>query len=333
MMGLTNREAEVFLTIAEKGEASVKDILESVDVHQPQLYNILSSLLRRGFIKVSSSRPKKYSAYNLSTIIDTYISSFSSIKEVVKRIESPIRSSSQIYVSYGIDGLNNGLVEVISNAQVELYGEIPSWILRKNLRLFMDALGRGVRLYLLVYPSISEEDLHPLREYEDAAWIKVNKLGDFLLLAADLSKGVYASRRSLTVNEGSHCYIIQDKDIITRFLTIFNSTWKESEDALYVDPSRGKYPRKFLNIHFALLTLEALLTHGYNPVVSVKGILLKNNEPIEVRGVVSSVNMLNRVSNIVVRSNGNQYTIGGYDAELEDIEAQEVVIESISPNA
>jgi sugar-specific transcriptional regulator TrmB len=57
MMGLTNREAEVFLVIAEKGETSVKDILELVDVHQPQLYNILSSLIRREFIKVSSSRP------------------------------------------------------------------------------------------------------------------------------------------------------------------------------------------------------------------------------------------------------------------------------------
>lgn len=333
MMGLTNREAEVFLTILEKREASVKDILESVDVHQPQLYNILSSLLRRGFIKVSSSRPKKYSAYSLSTIIDAYISSFLSIKEVVKRIELPIHSSSQIYVSYGMDGLNNGLVEVISSAQVELYGEIPDWILRKNLRLFIDALKRGVRLYLLVYPSISEGDLRPLREYEDAAWIKVNKLGDFLLLAADLSKGVYASRRSMAAGEGSHCYVIQDTDVVSRFLTIFNSTWRESEDALYVDPIKGKYPRKFLNMHFALLNLEALLAHGYNPIVTVKGILLKRNEPIEVRGIVSSVNMINRISNMVLRSNDNQYTIGGYDAELEDIEAQEVVIEGINPNA
>jgi len=67
MMGLTNREAEVFLTILERGEASVKDILESVDIHQPQLYNILTSLLRRGFIKVSSGRPKLYSACLLYT--------------------------------------------------------------------------------------------------------------------------------------------------------------------------------------------------------------------------------------------------------------------------
>ena len=330
MMGLTNREAEVFLAILEKGEASVKDILESVNIHQPQLYNILSSLLRRGFIKVSSSRPKKYSAYSLSTIIDSYISSLLSIKETVKRIELPIRSGSQIYIAYGIDGLNNSLVEVISNAQVELYGEIPNWILRRNLRLLIDALKRGVRLYLLVYPSISEEDLRPLREYNDAAWIKVNKLGDFLLLASDLSRGVYASRRSVMAGEGSHCYIIQDVDVISRFLTIFSSTWKESEDVLYVDPVKGKYPRKFLNMYFALLNIEALLARGYNPIVSVRGIFLKRNEPVEVRGVVLSVNMINRISNMVLKSNSNQYTIGGYDAELEDIEAQEVVIESIS---
>ncbi len=86
MLGLTNREAEVFLAIAARGEASVKDLLESVDIHQPpQLYNILSSLLRRGgFIRVSGTRPKVYIAYDLSTIIETHVSTLLSIKESVK---------------------------------------------------------------------------------------------------------------------------------------------------------------------------------------------------------------------------------------------------------
>jgi hypothetical protein len=40
--------------------------------------------------------------------------------------------------------------------------------------------------------------------------------------------------------------------------------------------------------------------------------------------------MYNRVSNIVLNTGNAQYSIGGYDAELEDIEAREIVIESLN---
>lgn len=331
MMGLSNREAEVFLAILERGEASVKDILEVVDVHQPQLYNILTNLVRRGFIKVSNSRPKLYSAYGLSSIIDSYVATLESIKEAVKNLETRRSSGSQIYVTYGTSGINNGIVEVANSAQVELYGEVPSWLLRRNIKVFMDALRRGVRLYLIVYPSIEERDADSLKSYEEYAWIRTTKLGDFLLLIADASRGIYASRRSIMGKGTPYCYIIYDRDMVSRLLTIFQSTWREAEDVIYINPEKGKYPRKFLNIFFAALTVQALLSHGYRPVIYVKGIYLKNNEPIEVRGVASSVTMINRITNIVIKSGNAQYSVGGFDAEIEDIEAREIVIESLNP--
>jgi sugar-specific transcriptional regulator TrmB len=330
MMGLTNREAEVFLTILERGEASVKDILESVDIHQPQLYNILTSLLRRGFIKVSSGRPKLYSAYSLPTIIDTYISTLTSVKELIKGAKRRRNEGQRIYMTYGIDGINNGIVEVLNNAEVEVYGEIPVWLLKRNLRSFIETLRRDVRLYLIVYPSLEGVDLSTLKDHGDQVWIKVNRLGDFLLLAADLSIGIYASRRSTMRRSDAYGYVLYDTDMLARLMTIFTSTWRESEDALYINPEEGKYPRRFLSMFFAILTIQALLSRGHNPVVVVKGTYLKNGEPVELRGRVSNINMYNRVSNIVLNTGNAQYSIGGYDAELEDIEAREIVIESLN---
>ncbi len=47
-------------------------------------------------------------------------------------------------------------------------------------------------------------------------------------------------------------------------------------------------------------------------------------------GVVSSVESFNRVSSIIMESDGRRYSIGGgYDAEIEDIEAREVIIEAM----
>ncbi|GGP19972.1 hypothetical protein GCM10007981_05870 [Thermocladium modestius] len=330
MLGLTNREAEVFLAIAARGEASVKDLLESVDIHQPQLYNILSSLLRRGFIRVSGTRPKVYIAYDLSTIIETHVSTLLSIKESVKGVGQSQRGGSQISISYGMNGINNGVVDVVSNAKTELYGELPQWMLRSNIRLFMDALNRGVNLYLLIYPGIDNDCLSSMRKYGDLVRARTAKLGDFLLLVADFERGIYASRRAImNRSSASFGYLIQDIDIIARFLDIFSSTWSKSSDALRADPEKSRYPRRYLNAHFASLDLKELLGRGHRPLITVRGIDIRRGEPIEVRGVVSSVESFNRVSSIIMESDGRRYSIGGYDAEIEDIEAREVIIEAM----
>lgn len=69
-LGLTKREAEVYLAILMKNGATVKDLLETLDVHQPQLYNIIQSLIRKGFIRASAGRPRVYTANDITALID-----------------------------------------------------------------------------------------------------------------------------------------------------------------------------------------------------------------------------------------------------------------------
>lgn len=332
MLGLTTREAEVFLTIIEKRGASVKDILEALDIHQPQLYNILSSLLRRGFIRVSGTRPKIYVAYDLSTIIETHVSMLLSAKELMRNIGMDQRSGPQVSIAYGVNGINNGIVDVVTNAQVELYGELPQWAFKENIRLFMDALRRGISVYLLIYPDIDSHEASKARQYGDLR-IKTTTLGDFLLLVADFERGIYASRRSIASKaNNSFGYLIQDMDIISRFLDIFGSTWREAREVYGVDLEKARYPRRYLNTYFAALDIDGLLARGHRPVMVVKGLDIRKREPIEVRGIASSIKSFNRVSSIMLESNGRQYSIGGYDAEIEDIEAREIIIEKIDSN-
>ncbi len=91
-----------------------------------------------------------------------------------------------------MNGINNGVVDVVSNAKTELYGELPQWMLRSNIRLFMDALNRGgVNLYLLIYPGIDNDCLSSMRKYGDLVRARTAKLGGLPIACGRFREGGY----------------------------------------------------------------------------------------------------------------------------------------------
>ncbi len=80
----------------------------------------------------------------------------------------------------------------------------------------------------------------------------------------------------------------------------------------------------------ALNELETLLKLGYTPVVTVEGRDVKSGYPVSITGKVRSINRFGIVSNFVLESENGTFTVGGFDAEVEDIEAQRVVIREIT---
>ncbi|WP_075056618.1 TrmB family transcriptional regulator [Thermogymnomonas acidicola] len=62
-LGLTENEADVYLSLIEHGSMSAGDMLRNLNLRQPQLYDITSSLERKGFINaVEGGRPKRFEA-------------------------------------------------------------------------------------------------------------------------------------------------------------------------------------------------------------------------------------------------------------------------------
>ena len=90
-LGLTTREAEIYLTILQRGKVTMKDLMEALDIHQPQLYNVLASLARKGLIRVSVGRPKVYIANDPRSVVETRIAQLEAlgrgIEECLNRIK------------------------------------------------------------------------------------------------------------------------------------------------------------------------------------------------------------------------------------------------------
>lgn len=335
-LGLTKREAEVYLAILMKDGATVKELLEALDIHQPQLYNIIQSLIRKGFIRASAGRPRVYTASDISALIDVQKMKFDMIKNILQEELTKIKGRAEEeepYISLvrSLDGVLASIIEVINSAEVEIIAELPHPIFRELKPHFLGALQRGVNLYLLVYPSSS--GFEEFERFKDNVKIRTFKLGNFLLVISDLSSAVYSKRRFFSVHKiplsGNEVYgyVIHEKDLLLRLLNIHNNLWLKSKEVMGWVPRPEIYPKEFIEFSMALNELGMLLKLGYTPIVRVEGREVKNGYPVSLTGRVRSINRFGVISNFVLECDEGTFTVGGFDAEVEDIEAQRIVIE------
>ncbi|AFK23076.1 TrmB family transcriptional regulator [Pyrococcus sp. ST04] len=338
-LGLTKREAEVYVTIWSKGGATVKDLLDTLDVHQPQLYNIIQSLIRKGFIKASAGRPRVYTAVDIGAIIDVQKMKLDSLKSsLVKELEylKTVSSNEEPYISIirSLEGIIAGIIEVINSSEIELRLEVPYQIFKKVEDYILNAVRRGVNVYVLVYPEkVAFHD--DFKKHSTNVRIRVSELGNFLLVIGDLSKAIYSKRRFFSPTKlppsstEIYGYEIHEKDLLLRLLNIHNVLWRKAKEVIGWKPGTDVYPKDFLEFSLVLDELESLLRMGYSPYVTVEGRDVREGTPIKLFGRVRGINKSEIISNFVLETEEGVFSVGGFDAEVEDIEAQKVTIERV----
>lgn len=337
-LGLTKREAEVYLAILYKGKASAGDLLETVDVHQPQLYDILSGLSRKGFIQVASGRPKMYVANDPISVVESLQIELNRIKKTIGTFLNGIRRAEEapsVTLTRSVIGLLSSIIESIHNSKTEVCGELPIYLLDVLKEHICNAMEKGVNFYLLVFPRVNKELVEYFSSLKQRIFLKTTRRGDFVLLSSDTYIAVYSRRTFFSkgvprLHESEvYGYVIKEKDLIWRLLDIYGKSWREAATILRWETSPSSYPRTFLNFLLAFVEIEEVLRKGFKPKVTVEGKFVENGDSVTIRGTATHTRISERTSTIVVMTDEGTYTVGGFDAEEEDIEAQRITIEEI----
>ena len=341
-LGLTRRESEVYIALLSMGKATVGELLETLDIHQPQLYNVLSSLYRKGFIQVISGRPKLYIANNPLSLIDSLQIELSGLKDEIRLFLEFIKKNKHdevppIAVTRGVTGLFSNLIELIDRSEIEVCAELPLQTLIRLKRHITRAMERGVNFYLLVFPRIETNLVDHFKPLKHRIILKSVRRGDFLLLAADTSLAIYSRRAFFTKKlrgslegEEMYGYVIREKDLIWRLLDIYGRSWKEGRTLLRWDVSPDSYPRIFLNFLQAFLEIHEIIKLNFKPRVIIEGKYTDTGEEVTIQGRALKATSSGKTSTIVVTTDEGQYTVGGFDAEEEDIEAVKIIIREIT---
>lgn len=331
-MGLTELEATVYTFIFQKGGATTRDILRTLSLRQPQLYDITSGLERKGFIYVISGRPQKYKAVNPLVLYEKRENDLKKMRgaflEWTKQNEQKIYTSEpEIFISRNYNSFLMNTLQNIKSAK----NFILIHTTLDYLNDFLDSLKikskEGVRIFLLLFgDDYDRAFLNDIIKQKIFSNIRKLKIGKFFAVISD---DFYSSfmPRNVLFNESNqrYGYIFKDHDM-TWFLTHnFFSGWFQS---LIVDEKIPEPPIEYSNQRIAMADLIILKNNGMDAVeVVVEGLLRTNDKYIQVKGKIEKLTISDDIIGFTLAmSDGKKFTIGGFDSKIEDVIAKNIKI-------
>jgi len=166
-MGLNLYEAKAYAALLLYGDQTAAELSTRADLPRPRVYDIVGSLVKKGFVIVHPGRPVKYRAVPPKEAVENYIRSrrleFEKEVEKIKRIgmeiekrDIPQRKDERhnVWFLHNEVALRGRLEEMIRSGNNEIIAALPSDFLLDYYNtlapLLEEALNRGVRVRLLI---------------------------------------------------------------------------------------------------------------------------------------------------------------------------------------
>ncbi|MDK2782612.1 MAG: HTH-type transcriptional regulator, sugar sensing transcriptional regulator [Thermococcaceae archaeon] len=325
-LGLNKYEVNAYLTLIKQGPLTAGDLASLSKVPQPRIYDVVRSLMSKGFVAITSERPKKIVPLDPEKVFDEmekgYLKKVELAKKELKAMYTPHESRREVIVVKSKTTLENYITEVIKNAQYHLSLAIPSQLLEK-LAPFLKAKNKEVTIDLFLYgkkevPKIADK-------------IKVREVEDPTIVIQDKNLGIYAPPEAFKSKEQTirgYALIIMDKNLLFMLDRYFyHALWPTGELVYKKKEKRIKLPKSYIHIR---ALVEDIRDHNLiGSEIEVHGKFVKTQEPVHLIGRIVDFfeNEGKVISNITVETkDGKRYVVGGWNASLEDIEAEIMIL-------
>ncbi|MEM0488474.1 MAG: TrmB family transcriptional regulator [Candidatus Bathyarchaeia archaeon] len=330
-LGLTRLEAKVYLALLKRGVCKASDIMSELQIHQPQLYNVILSLQKKGFIIVQEGKPKLYSPASPLGILERKILELKKLRDHLKVLQERFEEkSSQITPHmWVIRGYHNVIYQarkLINEAQVEIQILVSQKIFKRLKESLVAAKRRGVHICLMLYPDRIDKSL--MQAIKEIKTVKVASTGQFCLIV-DSRLGIYGPDKAFTDDYVTDYGLLFNEPITACILAQYLYYVWTSLDYFFpitVDPK--EFPKKFVNHRSAVSEIDKLKAAGYLVKARVRGRWVKSGKIFSGEGeVVETISKPLSTSFIIKLNNGKEVRVGGYDTKIDDVEAECIVLE------
>jgi sugar-specific transcriptional regulator TrmB len=331
-IGMTEIEANVYSFIFRNGGATSRDILRTLNLRQPQLYDITSGLERKGFINVMVGRPQKYEAIKPDIIYEQREEALRRMKGVFLRWAKEnepkrYRKEPEIFISRNYKGFLSNTVDIIESAESFVFIHTTPHDLKNYIETLSERARDGVRIFLMLFDNGYDEayadDIIDKNVFSN---IRYTKVGKFFTVISDNSLSSFMPRNVL-LNEGSqkYGYIFRDSDMTWFIIHNFFAEWFKSNIVFDKIPI---LPVQSTNQRVALTDILVLKNSGMDRImVKISGHLRTDWKTVQIEGEVSEIIIGEDIVNFTVKDkDGKKFTIGGFDSKVEDIVAETISI-------
>ena len=329
--GLSEKEVDTYLTLLEHGEATASTIADVAGVSKRYVYSVSETLENRGFVAVADHAvPTTIRALPPDEVVDELVRDAEAIRPALSARHTQTEPSDEQFemVKSRVTVLKR-VRSFIAEADTELALSVPAELLDEVDDELRAARDRGVLVLLLVSGTTELS-----RETTSLASVtRVWSEQMPTMLTADHRVGVVAPIGMLSSAHSDTQAIVFAQEHLGPVVvaSFFGNYWPVAHEVSVADPA--ELPATYENFRHAVFQATLWLRAEYELSVELQGRTATDGEPVELtarivaatQGLVEPTNNSFPVEHsLTVESGGETYTLGGYGAFLETIEADRV---------
>ena len=340
--GFSGYEAEAYLGVLRLRDASVAELADVCSVPRSRLYDVLRDLEREGYIETYEDDSLRARIANVTPAVEELREWSAELDDAADQLESlweqPRFEHTDISVFQTQAATVREATARIDAAEhaVHLCATLTELLdLADTLR---DAVDRGVVVRVAVQNGTDDTDEDIPRLFpEVASEVRRCESTMHFIALVDGSAGVLAVDNEW---DGEYGLVADDNTLTSIFHWYFQIQLWEPWDTLYSE-SIG-VTTTYVSIRELIRDVESLRMDDESVFVRVEGVDTQSREAVDIEGEVVDVLYTDIYEDrdvtfaqqfiqaaLEIRADGEEYTVGGYGAVLEDIRAIQMSITSI----
>ncbi|WP_436343668.1 HTH-type sugar sensing transcriptional regulator TrmB [Natronorubrum sp. FCH18a] len=329
-------EIDAYLTVLEQGQLTASEIADRTDIPQPRVYDTVRSLSDRGLVELRESRPMKVVAIDPGEAFENVQHSLEAmIDELEARYTAPARDTEAVSLVKSRSTILRYLEEVIADADYELSLSLTPDLLTRFEDDLKEAVTEGVSVDLIVTPGREAPDPDEFDYLEIATTARARRgITTPVVAVADGNYSMYATQDALRDDQDRYG-VIFNRSALGFLVSGFFGTvlWTTAERTLGEDGTARRYPRKYASIRRCV---KDVIDEGGEFYATIEGRDVEVGGQRIVRGRILDVSfeVSEEVAALTLENeSGEEVTVGGRVAALEDVEAHEIHIGRNEPPA
>ncbi|ADT84627.1 HTH-type sugar sensing transcriptional regulator TrmBL1 [Thermococcus barophilus] len=326
-LGLTKYESLAYITLLKLGPSKATDITKESGIPHTRVYDVLSSLHRKGFVDIMHGTPRLYKPVNpevvLEKIKEDLIADIEELKKAFLKLYRSVHGEDlpEIWTIHGFDNTLERAEYIIRTAKYEVLINTPF----EFLSLLKEEIKKRKDVVFVIISNFEEipewlkRDNIILARSGGAPWLMASWIIgdiDYALFFGALPR----DRRK----EKFYSFWAKSAKLIQNYMHWFYTIYLDNSTIIKpVNYDKLKKPLQLVNIR----TLITLLKQTSLPrEIEVIGKLVENKDTITLRGKVIEFEYTPLIASVVVDDGNKKWKVGGLGSYFEDVEGEKFIL-------
>ncbi len=200
-IGFNTYEAKVYIALLKKYPATGYEVAKFANIPQSRTYDTLKVLEEKNIIAATNSKPATYTPIKPKQILNGYKRKMDSTINYLEKHLPEVKEdyNEPIVTVTGKQNITNKILEVIKNAQREIYIEVWSQDFKIFEQELLNAYNRNVEIRIVGYDNFQSK-FGLVFQHAFAKDIEMSLGGRMVILAVDDNEGVVGKISSFMNN-------------------------------------------------------------------------------------------------------------------------------------